>query len=194
MAAARLGLNWKRFLPAGRLKLPRWPQGDVAEAREEKCAECGLRVTTVYGAHCRRIVELWPTGAARPLCGGCLVQFRNSMTFPLDKVARMVYHVVRIKTRRTQGGRTQNGTNLKQFLKPIDRQSAATKAKNPHSKRIRPFGRNSKNLSAIDSSLDKAESTPEPKTWFRKALPGQSPNSECSDEALTPSSARPCGT
>ena len=66
------GLNWKRFSPAGSLKLPRWPQGDVAEAREEKCAECGQRVTTV---HVRTVGGSWilADGRSAPLCGGCLV-------------------------------------------------------------------------------------------------------------------------
>ena len=64
------------FLPAGRLKLPRWPQGDVAEAREEKCADCGQRVTTVY---VRTVGGSWTLadGRSSPSVRRMFNQFRN---------------------------------------------------------------------------------------------------------------------
>ena len=51
----------------------RWAEVDhVAEAREEKCGECGLRVTTVY---VRTVGGSWilADGRSAPLCGGCLM-------------------------------------------------------------------------------------------------------------------------
>ena len=83
-----VGVDWLVWRPhdwpelevvftSGRLKLPRWPQGDVAEAREEKCAECGLRVTTVY---VRTVGGSWTLadGRCAPLCGGCLTNSETS--------------------------------------------------------------------------------------------------------------------
>ena len=69
---------------------------------------CGLRAACHDGlrAHCRRIVDPGRR-AQRPPVRRMFNQFRNSMTFPLDKVARMVYHVVRIKTRRIHRERTK---------------------------------------------------------------------------------------
>ena len=83
-----VGVDWRVWRPhdwpelevvftAGRLKLPRWPQGDVAEAREEKCSDCGQRVTAVY---VRTVGGSWTLadGRCAPLCGGCLTNSETS--------------------------------------------------------------------------------------------------------------------